>query len=341
MPSILDIKNICKSFDALPVVKNLSLTVEAGEIFCILGPSGCGKTTMLRMLAGLETPDSGHIIIDGKDMSSISPAERPVNIMFQNYALFPHLTVAENVGYGLRRDGIHPVALANRVEELLHLVRLTGFEGRKPESLSGGQRQRTALARALARRPKLLLLDEPLAALDRKLREETQIELVALQRQLGTSFIVVTHDQDEAMSLASRIGIMNEGYLIQTGTPQELYDHPKNAFVADFLGDVSFLVGPFLPQNGDITIALRPEHIHLAPPDEIPEDRMFALQVRYENATYLGSSWMVRVRTAEGRIVKALLSSQQISRIAPKQDDSLTALFHRSHMHVLGISEDV
>ena len=335
MPPLLKIENICKSFGDLPAVNGLSLEVDAGEIFCLLGPSGCGKTTMLRMLAGFETPESGSIMIDGRDMIAVPPAERPVNIMFQNYALFPHLSVADNIAYGLRRSGISGAALSERVDELLHLVRLKRFEGRKPDNLSGGQRQRTALARALARQPKLLLLDEPLAALDRKLREETQIELVALQRQLGTSFIVVTHDQDEAMSLASRIGIMNEGHLIQTGSPQELYDRPENAFVADFLGEVSFLTGAFIPGEPDVTIALRPEHVSLRQASASATENEFDLPVHYESATYLGANWMVRVKNAGSMTIKALLSPAEMEQLAPQAGARLTVLFRRSKMHVL------
>ena len=335
MLPLLEIKKICKSFGDLPAVNSVSLVVNAGEIFCLLGPSGCGKTTMLRMLAGFETPESGSIMIDGRDMTAVPPAERPVNIMFQNYALFPHLSVADNIAYGLRRSGMSAPALSDRVDELLHLVRLKRFEGRKPDSLSGGQRQRTALARALARQPKLLLLDEPLAALDRKLREETQIELVSLQRQLGTSFIVVTHDQDEAMSLASRIGIMNEGHLIQTGSPQELYDKPENAFVADFLGEVSFLTGAFIRGEPDVTIALRPEHVSLRPARAKATENEFDLPVHYESATYLGANWMVRVKSASGITIKALLSPGEMDQLAPQSGAQLTVIFLRSKMHVL------
>ena len=243
MPPFIRIRNVTRRFGDVVAVDDLSLDIDRGELFCLLGASGCGKTTLLRMLAGFERVDSGSIEIDGIDMAAVPPAARPVNIMFQNYALFPHMSVADNIVYGLRRAGLPKPEIATRLEDLLRLVRLTGMGGRKPHQLSGGQRQRVALARALARRPKLLLLDEPLAALDKKLREDTQFELVDIQERLETTFIVVTHDQEEAMTLASRIGVMDQGKLVQVDTPRALYDRPRNQFIADFLGTVSFLDG--------------------------------------------------------------------------------------------------
>ncbi|MEC8121474.1 MAG: ABC transporter ATP-binding protein [Pseudomonadota bacterium] len=237
------INHVTRRFGDVVAVDDLSLDIARGELFCLLGASGCGKTTLLRMLAGFESVDSGSIEIDGIDMSRVPPAARPVNIMFQNYALFPHMTVDSNIAYGLRRAGMPAAEVNDRVAELLRLVRLSGMGGRKPHQLSGGQRQRVALARALARRPKLLLLDEPLAALDKKLREDTQFELVDIQEKLETTFIVVTHDQEEAMTLASRIGVMDAGKLVQVDSPRALYDRPKNSFIADFLGTISFLEG--------------------------------------------------------------------------------------------------
>ncbi len=243
MPPFIRIRNVTRRFGDVVAVDDLSLDIDRGELFCLLGASGCGKTTLLRMLAGFERVDSGSIEIDGIDMAAVPPAARPVNIMFQNYALFPHMSVADNIVYGLRRAGLPKPEIAARLEDLLRLVRLTGMGGRKPHQLSGGQRQRVALARALARRPKLLLLDEPLAALDKKLREDTQFELVDIQERLETTFIVVTHDQEEAMTLACRIGVMDQGKLVQVDTPRALYDRPRNQFIADFLGTVSFLDG--------------------------------------------------------------------------------------------------
>jgi len=237
------IRNVTRRFGDVVAVDDLSLDIDRGELFCLLGASGCGKTTLLRMLAGFEKVDAGSIEIDGSDMSQVPPAARPVNIMFQNYALFPHMSVADNIAYGPRRAGLSRAEVEDRVAELLRLVRLSDMGGRKPHQLSGGQRQRVALARALARRPKLLLLDEPLAALDKKLREDTQFELVDIQEKLETTFIVVTHDQEEAMTLASRIGVMDAGKLVQVDSPRILYDRPKNSFIADFLGTVSFLEG--------------------------------------------------------------------------------------------------
>ena len=244
------IRNVTRRFGDVVAVDDLSLDIDRGELFCLLGASGCGKTTLLRMLAGFESVDGGSIEIDGIDMSRVPPAARPVNIMFQNYALFPHMSVADNIAYGPRRAGLPRAEVEGRVEELLRLVRLSGMGGRKPHQLSGGQRQRVALARALARRPKLLLLDEPLAALDKKLREDTQFELVDIQEKLETTFIVVTHDQEEAMTLASRIGVMDAGRLVQVDSPRILYDQPKNSFIADFLGTVSFLEGTVEARSG-------------------------------------------------------------------------------------------
>src|SRR5580692_1512759 len=224
-------------------VDALSLDIHAGEFFALLGPSGCGKTTLLRMLAGFEAPDEGRILLNGKDIAQVPPHQRPVNMMFQNYALFPHLNVRDNIAFGLKRAQMPPSEIGARVTEMVALVKLEGLEKRKPDQLSGGQRQRVALARSLARRPQLLLLDEPLAALDKKLRESTQLELMELQRRLGLTFVIVTHDQQEAMTMAGRIGVMDAGRLQQVAPPRELYEAPRSRWVAEFVGDINLIEG--------------------------------------------------------------------------------------------------
>jgi ABC-type Fe3+/spermidine/putrescine transport system ATPase subunit len=252
---IVTISGVSKCFGAVTAVDGVALEIARGELFALLGGSGCGKTTLLRLLAGLEQPDSGQIMIDGQDMTGVPAHLRPVNMMFQSYALFPHMDVAANVGYGLRREGIPKAEIAARVAEMLKLVQLENLGTRKPFQLSGGQRQRVALARALIKRPKLLLLDEPLAALDRKLREGTRFELVRLQDELGLTFVVVTHDQEEAMSMATRLAVMNSGRIVQTGAPREIYERPSSRFVADFIG-----IANIFEQDGH-WFALRPEKI--------------------------------------------------------------------------------
>ena len=242
----LRIERVTKKFGEFVAVNDVSLNIYQREIFCLLGGSGCGKTTLLRMLAGFEQPTSGSIFLDGVDMAGVPPYERPVNMMFQSYALFPHMTVEQNVAYGLKQERLPKEQMAARVAEMIGIVRLQGFERRKPHQLSGGQRQRVALARSLVKRPKLLLLDEPLGALDKKLREHTQFELVGIQERLGVTFIVVTHDQEEAMTLASRIGVMNQGRIVQVGTPHEIYEFPNNRFVAEFIGNVNMFEGTII-----------------------------------------------------------------------------------------------
>src|ERR1700712_2870328 len=234
---------VVKKFGTVRAVDGVSLDIKAGEFFALLGPSGCGKTTLLRMLAGFEAPDEGRILLGGKDIAQGLPHERPINMMFQNYALFPHLSVRDNIAFGLKRARLARADIATRVAEMVALVKLDGLEKRKPDQLSGGQKQRVALARSLARRPKVLLLDEPLAALDKKLRESTQLELMDLQRRLGMTFIIVTHDQEEAMTVANRIGVMDSGRLEQVATPRKLYDAPSSRWVAEFVGDVNLFEG--------------------------------------------------------------------------------------------------
>jgi putrescine transport system ATP-binding protein len=247
----VEIERVSKSFGDFKAVNDVSLKVYKGEIFCLLGASGCGKTTLLRMLGGFETPTSGKILIDGEDMTGVPPYEWPVNMMFQSYALFPHMNVEQNVAFGLKQDRLPKTEIQERVATMLGLVKMGDFAKRKPHQLSGGQRQRVALARSLVKRPKLLLLDEPLGALDKKLREHTQFELIGLQDKLGVTFIVVTHDQEEAMTLASRIGVMNHGEIVQAGTPSEIYEFPSSKFVADFVGSVNMFEGKLIEDEPD------------------------------------------------------------------------------------------
>ena len=247
----VSIRNVTKTFGDAYAVDDVSLDIYKGELFCLLGGSGSGKSTLLRMLAGFETASAGTIEIDGQNMAGVPPYQRPVNMMFQSYALFPHMSVESNIAYGLKRDGLGKAEIEDRLAELLKLTRLEAFRRRKPHQLSGGQRQRVALARALARRPKLLLLDEPLGALDKKLREETQYELVKIQETLGVTFIVVTHDQEEAMSLATRIGVMNDGKIVQIGEPRDIYEFPNSRFVAGFIGSVNMFEGVVTEDEDD------------------------------------------------------------------------------------------
>ena len=257
---MLTIEGLGKQFGKLEAVKDFSLQIDAGEFFALLGPSGCGKSTLLRMLAGFETPTKGDIRLDGQSLIGVPPERRPLNMMFQSYALFPHMTVANNIAFGLKQAGIGRAQRDERIAEVVKLVQLKGLADRKPAQLSGGQRQRVALARALVNRPKLLLLDEPLAALDKKLREETQFELVNIQLKLGITFMVVTHDQDEAMSMADRLAVMNGGKIIQMGPPEEVYEKPASLFVADFLGTINVFEPGVL---GASRFGLRPEKIQV------------------------------------------------------------------------------
>jgi ABC-type Fe3+/spermidine/putrescine transport system ATPase subunit len=299
---IVRIEGVTKRFGAITAVDKVDLVIERGELFALLGSSGCGKTTLLRLLAGFETPDAGRLIIDGQDMTGVPPHHRPINMMFQSYALFPHMNVADNVGYGLRREGLPKAEIATRVAAVLEQVRLSDYAARRPAQLSGGQRQRVALARALVKRPKLLLLDEPLAALDRKLREGTRFEMVRLQEELGLTFVMVTHDQEEAMSMASRLAVMDLGRIAQVGTPHEVYERPRSRFVADFIGIANILpIG-----DGRRWLALRPEKIALS---AARPDTAHAVAGRIVDVAYEGDRSLYRVATDEGR---ALLIAQLI-----------------------------
>ncbi|GHA25534.1 polyamine-transporting ATPase [Devosia pacifica] len=319
------ISGVTKKFGDIYAVDDVSLDIYKGELFCLLGGSGSGKSTLLRMLAGFEEPTVGSIAIDGQDMAGVPPYRRPVNMMFQSYALFPHMSVAQNVAYGLKRDGLDRTAITERVDELLSLVRLEGYGKRRPDQLSGGQRQRVALARSLARRPKLLLLDEPLGALDKKLREQTQFELVKIQETLGVTFIVVTHDQEEAMSLATRIGVMNEGRIAMIGEPQDIYEFPNSRFVAGFIGSVNLVEGVVTEDEDDhvrirsaelgcdiyvshgvdcapeqiLWWAIRPEKITLT--REPPEGDANVTKGTVEDIAYLGDMSVYRVLLESGK----------------------------------------
>jgi putrescine transport system ATP-binding protein len=281
-PALVRFDRVSKRFGDVAAVDELTLDIKQGEFFALLGPSGCGKTTLLRLLAGFETPNDGHILLDGEDIAAVPPHARPVNMMFQNYALFPHLSVEGNIGFGLRQEKVGARERAERVDEMLALVRLQGFGKRRVSQLSGGQRQRVALARSLIKRPRVLLLDEPLAALDKKLRAETQFELMELQRRLGTTFVIVTHDQEEAMIVSDRIAVMDRGRLAQVAPPADIYERPNSRWVADFLGEVTLIegrrdddgtlatgLGPLrIPAGGKtgatLWLALRPEKLRMS-----------------------------------------------------------------------------
>lgn len=281
---IVRFEGVTKRFGDHTAVDGITLAIREGEFFALLGPSGCGKTTLMRLLAGFETPDEGRILLDGQDIAGLPPHRRPVHMMFQSYALFPHLTVAGNIAYGLR--GLPKAEAADRVAEMLALVKLERLAARKPHQLSGGQQQRVALARALAPRPRILLLDEPLGALDRKLREETQGELVALQRRLGLTFVVVTHDQDEALAMADRLAVMQAGHVAQIGAPREVYERPATRAVAEFLGEVNVLAHP----DGG-WVAVRPETVVLGESGLegcVQETAYFGDRTRYVVATVQG-----------------------------------------------------
>jgi putrescine transport system ATP-binding protein len=332
MAALVSFDRVTKRFGDFTAVDGLTLEIFEREFFALLGPSGCGKTTLLRLLAGFEAPDEGHVLLAGEDLAGVPPYRRPVNMMFQSYALFPHMTVAGNIAFGLKQDRLPKDEIAARVDEMLALVQLTGFASRKPDQLSGGQRQRVALARSLAKRPKVLLLDEPLAALDRKLREETRFELKELQARLRTTFVIVTHDQDEAMTVADRIGVMSNGKLAQVGAPAEIYERPASRWVAGFVGDVNLIEGRVtevypafvtfehdgvrlrLPHAdiapGAAALALRPEKIRIA------HD---AQQGAAENAAsgtvtdigYLGTVSLYKVRLDNGLTLKAAMMNEQ------------------------------
>jgi len=339
---LLRIDSVVKRFGKFRAVDALSLDIHAGEFFALLGPSGCGKTTLLRMLAGFETPDEGRILLNGEDIAQIPPHQRPVNMMFQNYALFPHLNVRDNIEFGLKRAQMPSSEIAARVTEMVALVKLDGLEKRKPDQLSGGQRQRVALARSLARRPQLLLLDEPLAALDKKLRESTQLELMELQRRLGLTFIIVTHDQAEAMTVAGRIGVMDAGRLEQVAAPRELYEAPRSRWIAEFVGDINLIEGkldtseeprptmarrlaiataqagtiyvaeprqPFTRTN--LCVAIRPEKVKLSRRPPVSDDTraINRLEGVVTDVSYLGGITSYKIKLDNGAVLRSSMAN--------------------------------
>ncbi len=313
---LLEIDAVSKRFGQVTAVDRVSLALKENEFFALLGPSGCGKTTLLRLIAGFETPDEGRLRLDGADLTGVRPNRRPINMMFQSYALFPHLSVRGNIAYGLKMEGVRGSELARRVDEALALVQLSDLAERRPDSLSGGQRQRVALARALVKRPRLLLLDEPLAALDRKLRQQMQFELKKLQHEVGITFIVVTHDQEEALAMADRIALLEQGRIAQLGRAEELYEKPASRFVADFIGSMNFFEGRAAEGGVEVaglgllqaaatdaapgaraSLAVRPERIALyrTRPAEGPDNLVEGV---LEGASYLGQDLCVFVRVA-------------------------------------------
>jgi len=336
--SFIEVRELSKHFGEFVAVDAVDLRIERGELFSILGGSGCGKTTLLRMLAGFETPTSGRIFLDGVDITDQPPYERPVNMMFQSYAVFPHMTVEQNISYGLQKERVPQNEIASRVGEMLALVKLEDYASRKPDQLSGGQRQRVALARALVKKPKVLLLDEPLAALDRKLREHTQFELMNIQDELGITFVVVTHDQEEAMILSNRIAVMEQGRFEQIGTPKEIYEFPCNRFVADFIGTINTFEGVVQtsgegtitvasdecghslraycdtpPRNGsDICLAVRPEKIYISQ-TEPDNDEDSCLRGVIEDFGYFGNLSLYRIRLETGKIVQVSAQNRRRS----------------------------
>ena len=332
----LRVRELTKSFADIHAVDQVSIDIFRGEFFALLGPSGCGKTTLLRMLAGFETPTRGSIEIDGQDVARVPPWRRPVNMMFQSYALFPHMTVGQNIAFGLRQERMKKAEIRERTAQALELVHLQGMEGRKVDQLSGGQRQRVALARVVVKRPKIILLDEPLAALDKKLREKTQFELVNIQETLGITFVIVTHDQEEAMTVSTRMAVMNHGQVVQQGTPAEMYEYPVNRFTADFLGDVNMMEGRVVEVGHDLVrlesaaagclieaersggalegqvvwVAVRPEkyELHKAEPPDRPVN---CIAGTVWDIAYLGGVSTYHVKLTNGTIVRATVANRQ------------------------------
>jgi len=337
-------ENVTKRFGDFVAVNNLTLDIYEREFFSLLGPSGCGKTTLMRMLAGFEEPTEGRILLQGKDISGVPPYKRPTNMMFQSYALFPHMSVEKNVAFGLEQDGLPKADIAARVEEMLRLVKLTEFAKRKPSQLSGGQRQRVALARSLAKRPKVLLLDEPLGALDKKLREETQFELMDIQTNLGLTFLIVTHDQEEAMTVSDRIAVMDKGNVVQVATPAEIYEAPNTRYVADFIGDINIFDARVVANASDIgkpglvtmdcdglkvsveqecaaaagsqvAYAIRPEKVRISL-DQPADSSINSAYGEVWDIGYLGDFSVFIVKLADGRVIRA--AQANVSRLVDR-----------------------
>jgi putrescine transport system ATP-binding protein len=356
------IEGVTKTFAGIPAVRNVSIDIAKGELFALLGGSGCGKTTLLRMLAGFELPTSGKIFIDGKDMTGVPPYERPVNMMFQSYALFPHMTVEKNIAYGLKHDKLTEVQRKDRVRQMLDLVQLSELGHRKPHQLSGGQRQRVALARSLAKHPKVLLLDEPLGALDKKLREHTQFEIANIQDKTGITFVVVTHDQEEAMTLATRIAVMDKGEVRQIGSATEVYEYPNCSFVAGFIGSINMFSGIVTGINGvaqvevpelgvtlearenanlavgqTVKVAVRPEKIQIT--RETPPPGFNAIEGTVDDLAYFGKDSLYRIRLASGKVLQVnnvnARRAAESERVA-QWEDKVWLSFEPSSVIVLG-----
>lgn len=357
----LQILNVSKKFGNHVALEHVNLTIEKGELFSLLGGSGCGKTTLLRILAGFEKPDTGQILLEGEDITYMPPYVRPTNMMFQSYALFPHMSVEENIAFGLKRENLKKSEIAPRVEDMLALVQMQAYAKRKPHQLSGGQRQRIALARSLIKKPKLLLLDEPLGALDRKLREQTQQELVALQEELGITFIMVTHDQEEAMTMSWRLAVMNKGKIAQIGTPAEIYESPNSQFVADFIGSVNLIWGevegidqdriivlseetnsrifiktPWLDykKGTEVAVAIRPEKIQLLDNIEGLSENIIHGQIA--SVAYLGDASVYHINLASGKTIQARIPHMAREKVQKKyKKNEHVILYWHDHSGVL------
>ena len=358
--NFIEIKGVSKHFGDVVAVENVDLAIKKGELFSILGASGSGKTTLLRILAGLEIPSQGSILIDGVDMTSVAPYDRPVNIMFQNYALFPHMSVFENIAYGLKKEGLQKESIQEKVQKMLALVKLEGYENRKPNQLSGGQSQRVALARSLVKEPKVLLLDEPMAALDKKLRQSTQFELMDIHDELGITFVIVTHDQEEAMTLSDRIAIMEQGQFVQIGSPNLIYENPRSKFVADFLGNINLLEATITEQDekeitldcaalggelkfdqtervdtSEMTVALRPEKVMIEKNMPTNHEQSHVKGI-VEDFGYFGNLSIYRVRTESGHVIQVSKQNRDRVEQSIKWEDEVYLSWDNDSLMLLG-----